>query len=100
MISNLDANGLSHNPSPLQEDLARAYGMVFWTKCMDGRFCVLAWMVEAKSGKSITNYLRNDVLDGQEVEETQGNTNMWKDHGVLYCLQHKIYFIDATWPQK
>jgi hypothetical protein len=67
---------------------------------MDGRFCVLAWMVEAKSGKSITNYLRNDVLDGQEVEETQGNTNMWKDHGVLYCLQHKIYFIDATWPQK
>jgi hypothetical protein len=24
MISNLDANGLSHNPSPLQEDLARA----------------------------------------------------------------------------
>jgi hypothetical protein len=33
-------------------------------------------MVEEKSGKLITNYLRNDVLDGQEVEETQGSTNV------------------------
>jgi hypothetical protein len=73
--------------------------MVLGTKKKHG-WHDFAWMVEAKFGKSIIDYFRNDVLDGQKVEEIQGTTNVWKDHGVLYRLQHKIYLIDATRPQK
>jgi hypothetical protein len=46
----------------------------------------LAWIVEAKSDQSTIKAFVIDISNGQKLEQTQG---------VLYCLQHKSYFIDT-----
>ncbi len=49
-------------------------------------FAYLAWIVEAKSDQSTIKAFVIDISNGQKLEQTQG---------VLYCLQHKSYFIDT-----
>ena len=75
---NLDADGLSRNPSPLQEDLTRAR----WHDTSDQKvvsswhaLAYLAWM-EGGSGQTMGNTRDGDAEDVLELTQAQGTTDV------------------------
>ena len=89
-VKNLDADGLSRNPSPLQEDLTRAR----WHGTLDQEAvpgwhasAYLAWM-EGGSRQTIGNTRDGDAEDALELTQAQGTLDVWKDQGVLHQMQH------------
>ena len=84
------ADGLSHNPSPLQEDLTRAR----WHGTSDQEVvpgwhasAYLAWM-EGGSGQTIGDTGDGDAEDALELTQAQSTTDVWRDQGVLHRMQH------------
>jgi len=100
-LQNLDADGLSRNPSPLQEDLTGAR----WHGTSDQEVVsgwhassYLAWM-EGKSSQVVGEH-EEDVVDGNsEQRGSKITTDVWRDQGILYRLQHGK-FLPNTTPQE
>ena len=89
-IKNLDADGLSRNPSPLQEDLTGAR----WHGTSDQEAvpgwhasAYLAWM-EGGSGQTIGDTGDGDAEDALELTQARSTTHVWRDQGVLHRMQH------------
>ena len=89
-IKNLDADGLSRNPSPLQKDLTGAR----WHGTSDQEAvpgwhasAYLAWM-EGGSSQTIGDTRDGDAEDALELTQAQGTTDVWRDQGVLHRMQH------------
>jgi transposase InsO family protein len=100
-LQNLDADGLSRNPSPLEEDLTGAR----WHGTSDQEAVpgwhassYLAWM-EGKSGQAMSENVENDADGDSDQRGPQVTTDVWKDQGVLYRLQHGQFLHDTT-PQE
>jgi hypothetical protein len=83
-ITNLDADGLSRNPSPSEEDLTGAR----WHRDCD-REAVPGWHAAAcltlMSGSAFT--LSAMAID-EEPDKAQVVSNVWEDIPVLHKLQH------------
>ena len=83
----LDADGLSHNLSPLLEDLTGAR----W-RCISDKETVpswhayLAWM-EGKSSQVDKEALENVVADNLNEKGSRMSTDVKKDQGILHRLQ-------------
>ena len=83
-MTNIDVDGLSRNPSPLDEDLIGAR----WHGDCD-REAVPSWHVVAYltlfSGASIDIWIQG--LD-DEIYRPQATTDIWKD--LLYCISFNM----------
>ena len=85
-VQNMDADGLSRNPDPLQDDMTGAR----WHDISDQEVVsgwhvssYFAWM-EGKSIQVMTKTLREIVDEGGP----RVSMDVWKDNGLLYRLQH------------
>ena len=98
---NLDAGGLSCNPSPLQEDLigARRHDTLD-QEAVPGwhASAYLAWM---EGGSSQTTWETRDgnANDAPKFIEAQDTMDVWRDQGVLHQLQRRKFLLDTT-PKK
>ena len=100
-LQNLDADGLSRNPSPLEEDLTGAR----WHGTSDHEAVpgwhassYLAWM-EGNSSQAMSKNGKDDVDGDSNQRGPRVTTDVWKDQGVLYRLQHG-QFLPDTMPQE
>ncbi len=89
-LQNLDADGLSRNPSSVEEDLTGAR----WHGTSDQEAVpgwhassYLAWM-EGNSSQVVGETTGDDVDEDSEQRGPRITTDVWKDQGVLYRLQH------------
>jgi hypothetical protein len=86
-IANLDADGLSRNPSPLDEDLTRAR----WHGDCD-REAMSGW--HAATYLTMMSRLAAEILVEQQDEEVDKSldvTDVWEDQAVLHKLQQGIF---------
>ena len=97
-MQNLDADGLSRNPSSLQEDLTGAR----WHGTLDQEAVpgwhastYLAWM-EGGSNQTIGGTTKDDAADGPETDLVQGVIDVWEDQGVLHRMQRGVFPHGAT----
>ena len=88
-ITNVDANGLSHNPSPSDEDLtgARWHGDCD-REAVPGRHAV-AYLISF-SGTAVEVPMQSLEY---EIDRSQSITNIWEDLSVLHKLQQGIFFV-------
>ena len=86
-IANLDADGLSRNPSPSDEDLTRAR----WHGSCD-REALTGWHVAIYL--TMMSGLAAEILVEQQDEEIHKFlvlSDMWKDYAVLHKLQQGVF---------
>ena len=95
---NLDADGLSRNPSPLQEDLtgARWHGTSDQEAILEWHASTyLAWM-EGGSSQTTGKTRDGNAHDASEFTQAQGTTDVWRDRGILHQLQRGKFLPDTT----
>ena len=85
-VRNLDADGLSRNPSPLQEDLtgARWHGTSNQEAVSGWHASTYLASIEGGSGQTIGDIRDDDAEDALELTQAQGTTDLWRDQGVLH----------------
>jgi hypothetical protein len=97
----LDDDGLSHNPSPLEEDLTGAR----WHGTCDQDIVLgwhassyLAWM-EGRSNQDIEEIIEDVVDEDLDERGPRITFDVWKDQRILHCLQHRE-ILPNTLPQE
>ena len=86
-ITNLDANGLSHNQSPLDEDLI---GARWHEDC--NREAVPSWHVAAYLTLFFGIVVEVPIRGSDdETDQPKGIVDIWEDLHVLHKLQHRTF---------
>ncbi len=98
----MDADGLSRNPNPLQDDMtgARWHG-ISDQEAVPGWHAssYLAWM-EGKSSQVMTETLREVVDEDSDEGGPRVAMDVWKDNGLLYRLQQGEFPPNITYQER